>query len=119
VGLEGLPPNPHPARVVNLSLAGAGPCSAPLQEAIDEARARGVLAVAAAGNQGEDYRGHFPANCRGVLAVGAVGPDGRLAPYANRGAPLLAPGGNTGLGPEAGILGAGFLPGQGMGWRYL
>jgi subtilisin family serine protease len=119
VGLEGLPPNPHPARVVNLSLAGAGPCSAPLQEAIDEARARGVLVVAAAGNQGEDYRGYFPANCRGVLAVGAVGPDGRLAPYANRGAPLLAPGGNTGLGPEAGILGAGFLPGQGMGWRYL
>jgi subtilisin family serine protease len=119
VGLEGLPLNPHPARVVNLSLAGAGPCSAPLQEAIDEARARGVLVVAAAGNQGEDYRGHFPANCRGVLAVGAVGPDGRLAPYANRGAPLLAPGGNTGLGPEAGILGAGFLPGQGMGWRYL
>jgi subtilisin family serine protease len=115
VGLEGLPPNPHPARVVNLSLAGAGPCSAPLQEAIDEARARGVLVVAAAGNQGEDYRGHFPANCRGVLAVGAVGPDGRLAPYANRGAPLLAPGGNTGLGLEAGILGAGFLPGQGMG----
>jgi subtilisin family serine protease len=120
VGLaEGLPPNPYPARVVNLSLAGAGPCSAPLQEAIDEARARGVLVVAAAGNQGEDYRGHFPANCRGVLAVGAVGPDGRLAPYANRGAPLLAPGGNTGLGLEAGILGAGFLPGQGMGWRYL
>jgi subtilisin family serine protease len=120
VGLaEGLPPNPHPARVVNLSLAGAGPCSAPLQEAIDEARARGVLVVAAAGNQGEDYRGYFPANCRGVLAVGAVGPDGRLAPYANRGAPLLAPGGNMGLGPEAGILGAGFLPGQGMGWRYL
>jgi serine protease len=119
VGLEGLPPNPYPARVVNLSLAGAGPCSAPLQEAIDEARARGVLVVAAAGNQGEDYRGYFPANCRGVLAVGAVGPDGRLAPYANRGAPLLAPGGNMGLGPEAGILGAGFLPGQGMGWRYL
>jgi serine protease len=95
VGLaEGLPANPHPARVVNLSLAGAGPCSAPLQETIDEARARGVLVVAAAGNQGDDYRGYFPANCREVLAVGAVGPDGRLAPYANRGAPLLAPRGN-------------------------
>jgi subtilisin family serine protease/predicted small lipoprotein YifL len=117
--VEGLPPNPHPAQVVNLSLAGAGPCSAPLQEAIDEARARGVLVVAAAGNQGEDYRGYFPANCRGVLPVGAVGPDGRLAPYSNRGAPLLAPGGNLGLGLEAGVLGAGLLPGQGMGWRYL
>ena len=117
--VEGLPPNPNPARVVNLSLAGVGPCSAPLQEAIDEARARGVLVVAAAGNQGEDYRGYFPANCRGVLPVGAVGPDGRLAPYSNRGAPLLAPGGNLGLGLEAGVLGAGFLPGQGMGWRYL
>ncbi|WP_448568544.1 S8 family serine peptidase [Thermus sp.] len=117
--VEGLPPNPNPARVVNLSLAGVGACSAPLQEAIDEARARGVLVVAAAGNQGEDYRDYFPANCRGVLPVGAVGPDGRLAPYSNRGAPLLAPGGNLGLGLEAGVLGAGFLPGQGMGWRYL
>jgi serine protease len=117
--VEGLPPNPHPAQVVNLSLAGVGPCSAPLQEAIDEARARGVLVVAAAGNQGEDYRGYFPANCRGVLPVGAVGPDGRLAPYSNRGAPLLAPGGNLGLGLEAGVLGAGFLPGQGMDWRHL
>ncbi|MFW8121146.1 hypothetical protein, partial [Klebsiella pneumoniae] len=43
--------------------------------------------VAAAGNQGRDHRDYFPANCLGVLAEGAVGPDGRLAPYSNRGPP--------------------------------
>lgn len=96
--MAGLPPNPHPVRVVNLSLAGEGPCSPPLQQALDEVRARGVLVVAAAGNFARDYRDFFPAGCRGVLAAGAVGPQGELASYSNRGAPILAPGGNGGQG---------------------
>ncbi len=105
IPVPGLPPNPHPAQVVNLSLSGEGPCSPALQEALDEVRARGVLVVAAAGNYGRDYRDYFPGNCRGVLTVGAVGPDGRLAPYSNRSAPLLAPGGDGAsgvLGPTLG-----------------
>ncbi len=110
IPVPGLPPNPHPARVVNLSLSGEGPCSPALQEALEEVRARGVLVVAAAGNYGQDYRDYFPGNCRGVLAVGAVGPDGRLAPYSNRFAPLLAPGGSG----SQGVLG----PSLG-GYRYL
>ena len=105
IPVPGLPPNPHPAQVVNLSLSGEGPCSPALQEALDEVRARGVLVVAAAGNYGRDYRDYFPGNCRGVLTVGAVGPDGRLASYSNRSAPLLAPGGDGAsgvLGPTLG-----------------
>ncbi|GAA5336129.1 hypothetical protein YIM73518_13630 [Thermus brockianus] len=105
IPVPGLPPNPHPARVVNLSLSGEGPCSPALQEALEEVRARGVLVVAAAGNYGRDYRDYFPGNCPGVLAVGAVGPDGRLASYSNRSAPLLAPGGDGAsgvLGPTLG-----------------
>ncbi len=101
IPVPGLPPNPHPARVVNLSLSGEGPCSPALQEAVDELRARGVLVVAAAGNYGRPARDYFPGNCRGVLTVGAVGPEGRLAPYSNRSAPLLAPGGSG----DQGVLG--------------
>ncbi|MFN4073633.1 MAG: S8 family serine peptidase, partial [Thermus sp.] len=105
IPVPGLPPNPHPAQVVNLSLSGEGPCSPALQEALDEVRARGVLVVAAAGNYGRDFRDYFPGNCRGVLTVGAVGSDGRLASYSNRSAPLLAPGGDGAsgvLGPTLG-----------------
>ncbi len=101
IPVPGLPPNPHPAQVVNLSLSGEGPCSPALQEALDEVRARGVLVVAAAGNYGRDFRDYFPGNCRGVLTVGAVGPEGRLASYSNRSAPLLAPGGSG----DQGVLG--------------
>lgn len=111
--VPGLPPNPNPAQVINLSLAGEGSCSAPLQQALDEVRGRGVLVVAAAGNFARDYMDYFPANCRGVLAVGAVGPRGELATYSNRGAPILAPGGNGGQG----VLGPTWS--QGFGYRTM
>ncbi|WP_240307642.1 S8 family serine peptidase [Thermus caldifontis] len=113
IPVPGLPQNPYPAKVINLSLAGEGSCSAPLQQALDEVRALGVLVVAAAGNFARDYRSFFPANCRGVLAVGAVGPQGELAGYSNRGAPLLAPGGNGGQG----VLGPTWS--QGFGYRTM
>lgn len=114
IPVPGLAPNPHPAQIINLSLAGEGALHAPLQQALDEVRGRGVLVVAAAGNFARDYRDFFPAGCRGVLAVGAVGPQGELASYSNRGAPLLAPGGNGGQG----VLGPTLTP-QGYGYRTL
>jgi serine protease len=118
IPVEGLPPNPNPARVVNLSLAGEGPCGAAIQQAIDEVVARGVLVVAAAGNFAGQVQDYFPANCRGVLAVGAVGPDGALAPYSNRGAPILAPGGN-GTGEGQGVLGPTWDASLGYAYRFL
>jgi hypothetical protein len=49
--VEGAPANPHPAKVINLSLGGPGACAAAIQEAIDEALAQGTVIVASAGNE--------------------------------------------------------------------
>ncbi len=71
------------AKVINLSLGGPGN-SASLQNAIDLARAKDVVVVAAAGNDGVVTKS-FPAANDGVIAVSAVGPEQRRAPYSNFG----------------------------------
>ena len=99
--VDGVPDNPSPARIINLSLGGTFDCSATLlQSAVETVRARGSIPIAAAGNDGVDARGTGPANCDGVLAVGATTPSGDRASYSNFGATvdLMAPGGGTGAG---------------------
>jgi serine protease len=83
--VPGVPANPHPADVINLSLSGTAACPLFMQAAIDDARAAGAVVVAAAGN---DARSELstPANCAGALAVVAHTREGRLASYSNRGA---------------------------------
>jgi serine protease len=85
--VAGAPPNPHPARILNLSLGGNGACNAAYQSAIDElARVKGAVVVAAAGNErGAPTR---PANCGGVVAVAALNRDGFKATYSNFGPQL-------------------------------
>lgn len=80
------------AAVINLSLSG-GASSAILQEAVDYARSRGSLVVAAAGNDALDSLG-YPAACRGVTSVGAVDANDIPASFSNRGEglDLVAPG---------------------------
>ncbi len=80
------------ARVINLSLGG-GSYSRALQEAVDYARGKGSVLVAAAGNEGLD-RLYYPAGCQGVISVGAADRDDRPASFSNRGEglDLLAPG---------------------------
>lgn len=86
------------AQVINLSLGGAG-FSVAVQEAVNLARARGVVIVAAAGNNGSSAK-IYPAANEGVIAVSAVGPDQTLASYSNFGqegdlwVDVAAPGGN-------------------------
>ncbi len=83
------------ADVINLSLAGRNGSQA-LQEAMEYARARGVLVVAAAGNASGPVS--FPAAYDdSVLAVGAIRYDKTLASYSNFGPEidLVAPGGDT------------------------
>ena len=82
----------HGARVVNASWGGGGN-SQVIARAVARARERGVLFVAAAGNDGAS-RPSFPANLSGdtVLSVGALSPEGGLAPFSNRGALVAAPG---------------------------
>ena len=94
--VTGVPANANPARVINLSLGGTGPCDRTTQAAIDTARSRGAVVVVAAGNEGSDVAGSNPANCSGVVAVAATQRSGGLASYSNRGAgiTLAAPGGD-------------------------
>ena len=98
VGLSvpGIPLNPNPAHVLNLSLGGKGKCDPAFQEAIDEIIAAGKVIVVAAGNSNEDVNNSSPANCAGVIAVAAVDQDGRRAWYSNfgEGITISAPGGN-------------------------
>ncbi|MFA6546583.1 MAG: S8 family serine peptidase [Limisphaerales bacterium] len=71
------------ATVVNLSLAGAGD-SELLHNVITQGAARGVLFIAAAGNEPTTVL-NYPAAYPEVLAVTAGARDGQLASYANRG----------------------------------
>ncbi|SPA49173.1 MprA protease, GlyGly-CTERM protein-sorting domain-containing form [Cupriavidus taiwanensis] len=90
-----VPDNPNPARVVNISLGG-GTCSSIEQQAVNDLNARGVVVVAAAGNN----RGavEAPADCSGVIAVTAHANGGENASYANVGpqVAISAPGGGCG-----------------------
>jgi serine protease len=101
------------AHVINLSLGGPGN-SAALQNAVNEARTRDVLVVAAAGNENTSVKS-FPGANDGVIAVGAVGPDRKKASYSNFGTAddmwvdIVAPGGELskdidGDGQPDGIL---------------
>ena len=98
VGLKviGVPVNPNPADVINLSLSGTGACSAQEQDAINAAVSRGATVVVAAGNEGGSVLDVSPANCNNVVVVGAIARDGRIASYVNVGSAvdIVAPGGD-------------------------
>ncbi|PDW02486.1 choice-of-anchor D domain-containing protein [Candidatus Viridilinea mediisalina] len=96
VNVHGLPLNPNPARVINMSLGGGGRCNRFLQEAIHEANRRGAVVVAAAGNENTSANNFQPANCAGTITVAAVARTGWRARYSNYGnfVALAAPGGD-------------------------
>ena len=110
--LSGFPINKTPAKVINLSMAGIGPCPASVQGAVDYAMSKGVALVAAAGNGDANFvpienDRVYPTNCKGPISVGATGFTGDQAFYSNFGVDLSAPGGDqrTGAGAPAGSLG--------------
>jgi serine protease len=88
----------HGAKIINMSLefdSTVGRDQIPeLIDAIAYARARGVLVVAASGNEGEDTVA-YPARNDNVLSVGGTTEHGCLADYSNfgHGIDLVAPGG--------------------------
>jgi len=104
--VSGLPANPNPARVLNLSLGGSGTCDTTSQRAITTARANGAVVVVAAGNENTNVSTSSPANCSGVVAVAAYGPSGARAYYSNYGTlvDVAAPGGDQSGGAANGIL---------------
>jgi serine protease len=93
--VDGMPANPNPAKVLNMSLGGSGACSAAYQAAVDEITARGVTIVAAAGNSAGGPVSE-PANCRGVVAVLALRHVGTKVGFSDLGPEIAiaAPGGN-------------------------
>jgi serine protease len=94
LSVAGVAANPHPARVLNLSLGGSGPCSAAYADAVAEVIAAGVTVVAAAGNEGLAVGA--PANCSGVIGVAGVRHVGTKVGYSSLGpeVTLSAPAGN-------------------------
>jgi serine protease len=103
--IDGIPDNPNPARVINLSLGGdlGEPCPDEINIFADLAAA-GIITVAAAGNENVDAETSFPASCDGVITVGATGPLGERAPYSNFGTviDIMAPGGDVNQTIEVG-----------------
>ncbi|HEX8012375.1 MAG TPA: S8 family peptidase [Casimicrobiaceae bacterium] len=99
VPVAGVPPNPNPARVINLSLGGIGSCPQSFQDAINTALAQGAVIVASAGNASEDASDFAPANCSGVITIGGSTRQGNITSYSNFGrrVDLSAPGGDGAL----------------------
>lgn len=98
--VPGTPTNPHPARIINLSLTGGSTtCSPDLQALIHTLTQRKVFVVAAAGNNFHQALKE-PANCQGVISVGAVNANNQIADYSalDPRTVIYAPGG-TEAGP--------------------
>lgn len=102
------------ADIINLSLGGGG-YSQMSQELFHMVRERGVIVVAAAGNENTDEP-MYPASYRGVVSVAASDFHGARAPYSNTGpfVDVTAPGGNMAAdhnndGYSDGILSTGVL----------
>ncbi|WP_077737098.1 S8 family peptidase [Bacillus sonorensis] len=82
--------------VINMSLGGSSGSTA-LKQAVDNAYARGVVVVAAAGNSGSSGSSNtigYPAKYDSVIAVGAVDSNSNRASYSSVGSELevMAPG---------------------------
>jgi serine protease len=86
---------PQRADIINLSLGCSSCYSQVLQDTLNEARAAGVIVVAAAGNNGGSVP-FYPAAYAGVVAVSAVNSGSTIANYSNFGGyiDVAAPGGD-------------------------
>jgi serine protease len=106
LAVPGVPANPNPAKVANLSLGGPRTCSTAWQRGINDVNAAGMVVVVAAGNNNSDASGFTPASCIGVITVAATGPTGSRAFYSNFGSTveISAPGGDSNYGSTGEIL---------------
>ena len=108
--VPGVPPNPHPAQVINLSLGGISdePCTAAEDATFAQFLSPGGVRaiVAAAGNDSSDANLHFPSSCPSVISVAATTFGGNRTSYSNYGASVdvAAPGGEYQRGAEFGLI---------------
>lgn len=93
--VDGVPDNPNPAKVLNLSLGSSATCSASYQATVNEILAAGAVIVAAAGNSAGGPVG-TPGSCNGVIAVLALRHAGTKVGFSDLGTQIsiAAPGGN-------------------------
>jgi serine protease len=120
--VDGVPDNPNPAQVINLSLGGPGTCPANDEGAlaIAKANALGATVVVAAGNSNMDVANTWPASCPGAITVAAVGVTSRRTFYSNYNGPgesivaLAAFGGGVFLNDASGGL---QLNPEGFAWQ--
>lgn len=94
--IAGVPSNANPAKVLNVSLGGGGPCSITEQNAINDIVNAGAVVVVAAGNEAQNALNISPANCYNVVVVAAIDSSGSRASYTNYGSQIdiSAPGGD-------------------------
>jgi serine protease len=89
MAVSGVPNNPYPADIINLSLGGTGSCTSAYQAVLPTIiGTMGVLVVASAGNESGPV--DAPGNCPGVLAVAGLRNVGTAVGYSS-------------VGPEVGI----------------
>ena len=110
--VPGVPSNPFPAQIINLSLGSEDgePCSAAedalLAQLLSPTGLRAI--VAAAGNANADADVHFPSSCPSTISVAATTNNGNRTVYSNYGSSvdIAAPGGQGGVpgSPDFGLI---------------
>ncbi|MFK8017182.1 MAG: S8 family peptidase [Gammaproteobacteria bacterium] len=104
--VSGVPNNPNPAKVLNLSLGGGGACASTSQAAINSARSNGAVVIVAAGNSAVNASNANPANCSGVVTVASTNRSGGRSYFSNFGSvvDVAAPGGDVRSSASNGVL---------------
>lgn len=94
LSVPGVPANPTPARVINMSLGGSGACHSSYLDAINAIGSQALI-VASAGNSSGQAVG-APANCPGVIAVAGLRHIGTKVGFSDLGPEITisAPAGN-------------------------
>ncbi|QWP78846.1 S8 family serine peptidase [Lysobacter sp. K5869] len=94
--VAGVPDNPNPAEVINVSMGSTYACTPAWQAGIDAAVANGAIVVVAAGNGNNDVSENVPAGCNNVVAVAATDKNGAKSSFSAWGAKIdvAAPGGD-------------------------
>ena len=94
IHVDGVPDNPYPAQIENLSLGATGTCGQAYSDVIAAVGARGVLVVVSAGNEGGPV--DEPADCPGAVGVAGLRHAGTKVGFSSLGpeVAVAAPGGN-------------------------
>jgi serine protease len=92
--VAGVPANPNPAKIINMSLGSAGACPQSYADVMTQLTVMGVLVVVSAGNEGGPV--DAPANCAGAAAIAGIRHAGTKVGFSSLGPEVTvsAPAGN-------------------------